>query len=70
MEKMQKKYRTAYKFYPTNFLMGWGSIFNLYGNYFKFKVGKSAPSASETLANDWKMIAQDMQEVISKYPLK
>lgn len=67
MSKFLKKYRTTYLFSRTDFFVGWGSIFNVGGNYFMFNYSDSGSNADERATeNDWGTIGEDLKATLRK----
>lgn len=51
-----------------SFLIGVGSVINLAGYYFKYNYSDSSDRADAiAIANDWKMVGQDIQNSISGF---
>ena len=61
--KFQTDFLTA-----NSFLIGWGSIYNLAGNYFEYNDSES-PEEADAMAimNDWYVIGQDIGNSLSKF---
>lgn len=50
-------------------MVGFGSIFNISGNYFLFNYSKTDSQAdAAAIENDWGVIGQDIKSAIKKYP--
>ncbi len=66
MEK-QKRYSTDFLFSAPSFLSGAGTVMNLAGNFYAYNLSDSAFEADENaLENDFRMIGQDIGDVIQK----
>jgi hypothetical protein len=64
-----KSYKYVYVFGKNNFIIGAGSVFNLFGNFFDYNISETEQEAdTRAIANDWKLIGQDLLEVISREP--
>jgi hypothetical protein len=62
-----KKYCTDFLFGNNNFLIGMGSAFSLFGDYFSYNTSKSGQEADKkAMENDWGVVGQDIQEAISE----
>ena len=63
----KNKFQTDF-FTANSFLIGWGSIYNLAGNYFEYNDSES-PEEADAMAimNDWYVIGQDIGNSLSKF---
>jgi hypothetical protein len=61
----KKKYRTDFLFPRSDFFIGMGSVFNMYGNYFKFNYSLTEEEAdSKAIEYDWAITGQDIEDAI------
>lgn len=54
------------KYEIKNFWIGLGSVFAIFGGYFKTPTAKNDQQA---LKNDWQMVGNDFKKVLQKNPL-
>jgi len=65
--KKQKRYTTGFLFSNPSFLSGAGTVMNLAGNYYEFNSSETGFEADEkAIENDFRMIGQDIYDVIEK----
>ena len=67
---MEKKHtcRTDFLFSTPSFLTGAGSIFNIRGNYFRFKLSRSSELADmRAMQSDWCMVGKDLRKAFEEY---
>ena len=63
----KRKHKTDFLFPKSSFLIGFGSVFNLFGNYYTFKTFKSSEEADyKALESDWGVIGQDIDASIKQ----
>jgi hypothetical protein len=68
MFRHYKSYRTNVFFHRLNLRVGAGSIFNISGNYYKFRYLQNGASAdSKALENDWGVVAQDITKAMKAF---
>ncbi len=68
---MPKLARTDYLYATPKYLLGMGSIFSIFGFYFKYNaVDRPDKADSFAIHNDWKVIGQDLQKAIDSFPSK
>jgi hypothetical protein len=71
MRTHRKTYRTNALFPRANFRTGAGSIFNIAGNYYRFRQLHQGEKADFiALENDWGAIAQDLKKAIKEFTAK
>ncbi len=59
------RFKTSFSFPRASLLHGFGSIFNIAGNYFEFKYSETAAEADKkAIADDWKVIGSDIRDAI------
>jgi hypothetical protein len=59
------KYKTDFLFPKTSFVVGIGSIFNVFGNYYKFNTSKTSVEADfKAIESDWGVVGQDIEKAI------
>ncbi len=64
MYKKKVKYRNFYLFPKNSFLIGFGSVFNLAGNYFDYNYSTSSEKADrKALSSDWINVGNDLSKV-------
>ena len=64
----KKQYSTYNSFVRPSFFTGVGSIFNICGNYYKFKRFSSPQVADiNAIENDWGVIGNDIYDSISNF---
>jgi hypothetical protein len=69
---MEKKtqFNTDFLFTSPNFLTGAATIFNLAGNFYEHNSSKSEDEADcSAIANDFKIVGNDLEKTLSKYDL-
>lgn len=65
--KKLKIYRTDVLFPKSNFLIGMGSIGNLFGNYYKYNTSPTSSQADMKAAlSVWGVIGMDIRYALSK----
>lgn len=51
-----------------SFLIGMGTIFNLYGSYFKYNYSRTSQEADKiAIANDWHIVGQDIKNCVAEF---
>ena len=56
-------YKTDFLVSTGSFLIGAGSVMNIYGNYFQYNYSKDGEEADRlSLYRDWRMVGQDIEE--------
>jgi len=64
----EKKHKTKFVFPKTSFHIGLGSVLNIPGNYYRFKLLKHPFEADKkAIENDWAMVGQDIETAIKKF---
>ena len=66
---MDKKnlFETTHLFKTTSFLIGLGSILNIFGNYYRFNTSKTTKEADhKAIESDWGVTGQDINKAISE----
>lgn len=62
-----RDYIKRYLFSSPDFFTGFGSVFNLAGNYYEFPtLFKGFESDKNSIALDWKMVGEDITNSIEK----
>jgi hypothetical protein len=62
-----KQFKTNFLFPRASVMHGFGSIFNVAGNYFDFNYSESGEEADKkAIENDWRVIGNDIRGAISK----
>ena len=65
--KKQRRYATGFLFSTPSFLSGAGTVINLAGNFYEFNSSESGFEADEkAIENDFRMIGQDISDIITK----
>lgn len=60
------EYRTDYLFPEGGFLLGFGSVLDISGNYFQYNLSRDGAEADRrALASDWGVVGQDMRKAMS-----
>ncbi len=67
----KRKYKTDFLFPKSSFLIGVGSVFNLFGNYYTFKTSKTSSEADyKALQSDWGVVGQDIEKSMTELKKK
>ncbi|MDL1914127.1 MAG: hypothetical protein FDW93_06370 [Bergeyella sp.] len=63
---MKTKKSTAFIFPRNSFIIGMGSVLNIFGSYFSYDRLKDDPRETDAkaIANDWYMVGQDFRNVL------
>ena len=62
-----KRFRTDFLFPKSSLLIGFGSIFNISGKYYKFNGSKTSMEADyKAIQSDWGIVGQDINEAIKE----
>jgi hypothetical protein len=70
MRKLKKIYSTFFLLPRNSFLTGAGSVFNIAGNYYRFKyTGSPEEADARAMENDWGVVGQDLLDVYEQYPV-
>ena len=68
---MDKKNCTDFLFSKSTFVSGFGSAFNVVGNYYEFNYSTTEEEADHrAIQCDWEMIAKDLLDAIEAYRIK
>ena len=68
MDKIKFNTETECLYTATNFLRGFASVFNLYGNYYKFNTSSTPEEADQkAIKSDWEKVGSDIKEAKSKF---
>ncbi|MFN0049544.1 MAG: hypothetical protein ACKVOU_10520 [Cytophagales bacterium] len=69
--KKQKKYATGFLYSTPSFWLGAATVINISGNFYEFNSSDSGfESDSKAIENDFRMIGQDIYDVIDKINLE
>ena len=64
----RNKYKTNKLFPVPSFIVGMGSVFNVFGNYFQFTYSKKPGNADfDALENDWDILGKDFSKALKKF---
>lgn len=64
----KKSFQTDFLFTRPSFLIGFGNIFNIAGNYFPFNYSQNAPEADyKAIKSDWDNVGNDISNSINFY---
>lgn len=64
MNKIKRNYRTDYLFPKEDFITGFGSIFNIVGNYYTYNYSKNPDN--KAIESDWGVVGQDIEIAIAQ----
>lgn len=68
---MPRQARTGQLYATPRFILGMGSLFNIFGFYFRYNRSETAQKAdTAAIRNDWAVIGQDLQKAIDTFPGK
>ncbi len=60
----RKKYRSDFLFSTPSFLIGFGSVLNIAGNYYSFNYSSTGNGADyKAIKSDWGVIGSDIEKV-------
>lgn len=64
---MNNKNRTDFLLPRNSFLIGLGSVLNLFGSYFEYNYSESDQEAdTKATKSDWEVVGQDMKDAVDK----
>lgn len=66
LQQEKKLNSTTFLLPKNNFLVGLGSVFNVFGKYFTYNYSKSAQEADmNAIASDWTMVGEDFKTIMN-----